>query len=288
MDYIMHLSVLVGVYAILGLSLNLVVGYSGLLSLAHAAFYGVGAYGSAILMKDFGFSFLSAVVLSVLITMAVGVLIGLVLSKFDGDYYALASLGFSVIAFGVFLNWRDLTNGAFGIFGIPKPEIFGYKFLAGEPYAFLVLLAVIFTFLICYFVVNSSFGRVLKAIREDEKALQVFGYKTTLYKLAVFVISAGLAGFAGTLYGSYISFIDPGGFDDLVSVNLIVVVILGGLASLNGSLLGAAFFVLLPELLRFVGMPDSITGQMRQMIYGLGLIALMMYRPQGILGKFRL
>jgi len=288
MEYFIHLSVIVGIYAILGLSLNLVVGYSGLLSLAHAAFYGVGAYASAILLDRTNLPFLAIVPIAMLISMLVSLFIGVVLSRFRGDYYALASLGFSVIMYGIFLNWRSLTGGAFGMFAIPKPEIFGYKFLVGEPYAFLVLLAVIFTYLICYFITNSSFGRILRAVREDEQALQVFGYKTHLYKLTIFAISAGLAALAGVLYGSYISYIDPGQFDDMASVYAIVIVILGGLASLNGSILGAAFFVLPPEFLRFLGLPDDIAAHMRQAIYGLGLILLMFYRPQGILGKFRL
>ena len=237
MEYFIHLSVIVGIYAILGLSLNLVVGYSGLLSLSHAAFYGVGAYTSAILLGRTDLPFLLIVLLAMGMSMFVSLLIGLVLSRFRGDYYALASLGFSVIMYGIFLNWRSLTGGAFGMFGVPKPEIFGYKFVVGEPYAFLVLLAVIFTYLTCYFVTNSSFGRVLRSVREDESALQVFGYKTPHYKLTVFAISAGLAGLAGVLYGSYISYIDPGQFDDMASVYAIVIVILGGLASLNGSLL---------------------------------------------------
>ena len=288
MDYFFHIFVIVGIYAILGLSLNLLVGYSGLLSLAHGAFYGIGAYTSAILLTRTDLPFLVVLALSILFTMVCAAVIGLVLSRFRGDYYVLASLGFSVIMYGIFLNWQDVTGGSFGIFNIPKPIIFGYRFLVGEPYAFLILLAVIGTYFVCRFVTKSSFGRVLRAMREDEEALRVFGYRTIAYKLLVFLISAGIAGVAGALFGSYISFIHPSTFRDLISVYMVVIVILGGLASLNGSLLGAAFFILIPEILRFMGLPDDIAAHLRQAIYGLGIILLMFYRPQGILGKFRL
>ena len=288
MEYVLHLVVILGIYAILGLSLNLVVGYTGLLSIAHGAFFGIGAYASAILLESYGWNFLPALIASVSVTMVIAALIGFVLSKFRGDYYALASLGFSVIAYAVFLNWRSLTGGAFGITGIDRPELFGMTFTPGISYTLLIITVVAIVYLLCQFITESSFGRVLKAIREDEEAIEVFGYKTTLFKLAIFVTSAGFAALAGSLFASYVSFISPGAFVDMVSIYIVVIVILGGLASHDGALLGAAVYILLPELLRFVGLPDSIAGHARQAIYGLGLILLMFYRPQGILGKFRL
>src|SRR5882672_1730585 len=126
MEYFIHLAILICIYAILALSLNLVVGYTGLLSVAEAAFYGIGAYVTALLLVGAGFNFFLAMLVGILISGLAALLIGLVLSRFDGDYYALASLGFSVIAYSIFLNWQSLTRGPLGIPGIPKPNLFGF------------------------------------------------------------------------------------------------------------------------------------------------------------------
>ena len=137
MEYFIHLAILVSIYAILGLSLNLVVGYTGLLSVAQAAFYSIGAYVTALLLVNVGFNFFPALLVGVLATGFVALLIGLVLSKFDGDYYALASLGFGIILYGVFLNWQSVTNGPLGIPGIPRPSLLGFAF--SDNFFFLLL-----------------------------------------------------------------------------------------------------------------------------------------------------
>jgi len=292
MQYLIHLAILSAIYGILGLSLNLVVGYTGLLSVTHAAFYGIGAYATAILFTSFGVNFFISVIVAIIISAIIALLIGLILSKFDDDYYALASFGFNIIIFSVFLNWQELTRGPLGIPGIGKPsfEIFNFQFLISNNLEFLIL-ALLFLIIIYFasrFIVNSSFGRILKAIREDEKAIQIFGYNTLYYKLAIFVISAAMAGVAGSLFASYITFIDPSSFWLMESIFILAIVILGGLSNLKGSLLGALFLILLPEILRFVGMPVDIAAQMRQVIYGVILILLMLYRPQGLIGEYKL
>jgi branched-chain amino acid transport system permease protein len=141
---------------------------------------------------------------------------------------------------------------------------------------------------IARFVVQSSFGRVLKAIREDEKAIQVFGYNTNVFKLVIFVLSAGMAAIAGSLFASYITFIDPSTFTLNESIFILAMIILGGLANIRGAVVGAVFLILLPEILRFVGFPTDIAAQMRQVVYGALLIGLMLYRPQGLLGEYKL
>ena len=138
------------------------------------------------------------------------------------------------------------------------------------------------------FIVSSSFGRVLKAIREDEKAIQVFGYRTVRYKLLIFVVAAIGAASAGSFLASYITFIDPASFVLGESVLIVSMVILGGLANLKGSIMGALFLVILPEFLRFVGFPVEVAAQMRQVVYGLLLVTLMLYRPQGLMGEYTL
>lgn len=288
MEYLIHLSILFAIYAILGVSLNLVVGYTGLLSVTHTAFYGIGAYTTAILLTKTGAGFFSSVILGIIISIAISFLIGIVLSKFKGDYYALGTFGFNTIVFAVFLNWQSLTRGPLGIPGISKPELLGINFANNLNFLILALVFLGLMYFASRFIANSSFGRVLKAIREDETAIAVFGYNTLYFKLAIFIISAAMAAVAGSLFASYITFIDPSGFQLMESVFILAIIILGGLANLRGSILGALFLILLPELLRFVGFPSDIAAQMRQVVYGVILILLMLYRPQGLMGEYKL
>ena len=288
MEYLIHLGILVAIYAILGISLNLIVGYTGLLSVTQAAFYGIGAYSTAILLTNYEMNFFLSVIVGIVITALTSLLIGFVLSRFKEDYFALCSFGFNVIIWSIFLNWQSLTRGPLGIPGISRPEIFGFVFSENIWFLLLAVVIAILVFLFAQFISKSSFGRVLKAIREDEQAIQVFGYKTNYYKLAIFVIGGMLAGIAGSLFASYITFIDPSTFTLNESIFILAIIILGGLANLRGSVLGALFLILLPEILRFVGFPTDVAAQMRQAVYGLLLILLMLYRPQGLMGEYKL
>jgi len=288
MEYLIHLAILISIYAILGLSLNLVVGYTGLLSVTQAAFYGMGAYTTAILLTSFGWNFFLSVIAGMAITGVLSLAIGFVLSRFKDDYYALGSFGFNIIIYSIFLNWQDLTRGPLGIPGISRPSLFGFTFT--ENWSFLILSIVMLALVygVCHWITHSSFGRVLKAIREDEEAIGVFGYRTLWYKLAVFVAGAMLAAVAGSLFASYITFIDPSSFALMESIFILAIIILGGLASNKGAVIGAVCLILLPEILRFVGFPDDVAAQMRQVVYGALLILLMIFRPQGLVGEYRL
>ncbi len=288
MEYFIHLAVLISIYAILGVSLNLIVGYTGLLSVTQAAFYGLGAYTTAIVMTTFDVNFFISILIGMAVSGLVALFIGYILSKFDGDYFALGSFGFNIILFSIFLNWQTLTRGPLGIPGIGKPSLFGFEF--SNNISFLILSAAIAFGLyhLAQWLSCSSFGRVLKAIREDEKAIQVFGYKTSAYKLMVFVIGAMFASIAGSLFATYITFIDPSSFTLNESIFILAVIILGGLANNKGAVWGAVFLILLPEFLRFVGFPSDIAAQMRQVVYGLILILLMIFRPQGLMGEYKL
>jgi len=288
MEYLIHIAILVCIYGILGLSLNLVVGEMGLLSVTQAAFYGIGAYTTALLLVNTGISFFLAAILGMLITGIVALGIGVILSRFDNHFYALGTFGFNVIVWSIFLNWQSLTQGPLGIPSIPRPILFGFQFSENVYFLGLALLMLAFVYGVCVFITRSSFGRVLHAIREDEQAVSVFGYSTTYYKLVIFVISAMLAALAGSLFASYITFIDPSSFSLSESIFILAIVILGGLSSSRGAMLGALFLVVLPEVLRFVGFPSDVAAQMRQVIYGLILILLMMYRPRGFLGEYRM
>lgn len=288
MDYFLHLAVYISISVMLALSLNLVVGYTGLLSVSHAAFYGIGAYGFGILTRDHQLNFFLAQGIAVIITMGIAGLIGFVLSRFRGDYYALCSLGFNVIIFAILLNAENITHGTLGIAGLPRPVILGIRLGSTLSFLFFSMTIALCTFFLCRYVVRSSCGRVLKAIREDEDALAVFGYRPSRYKYMIFIFSAGIAGLAGTLFASYITFIDPTLFTIHESVYILSLIILGGLGSLWGSVIGTLLLQLLPELLRFVGFPTESAAQLRQLIYGLLLVILMMYRPRGILGEYKL
>jgi branched-chain amino acid transport system permease protein len=287
MEYLIHLLILISIYAILGLSLDLVVGLTGLLSVTQAAFYGIGAYTTAILLTNLNINFFLSIIFGMIIAGVSGLVIGLVLSKFKGDYYALGSFGFNVIVYTILLNWQSLTGGPLGIPGISRPNLFTFSF--SNNLSFLILSIVIFLIIfgIYYFISKSSFGRVLRAIREDEEVISVFGYHTLWFKMSIFVIGAMLASVAGSLFASYITFVDPSSFTLTESIFVLSIIILGGLANRRGAIIGAVCLVLLPEILRFVGFPSEIAAQIRQAAYGLILILLMLYRPQGLVGEYK-
>ena len=290
------------IWAILAVSLNLVVGYTGLLSVGHVGFFGIGAYAMAILTSNasyeqlrteaiptFGWPFFAALPVSVALAGLVAIVVGVAFNRFRDDIYVLVSFGFAIIAFNIFLNWRSLTRGAFGIHEIPRPQIGGWVLDGAFEFLILLLIFLALVMLISWFIVTSSFGRVLTAIREDEQAIEVFGYQTTHYKLAIWVISAMMAGLAGALFGSWTSFIDPNSFLLMESILLVSIVILGGLATIWGSLLGAMTFVLLEEGMRFLPfLPTEYIGQARQVVLGVLLVLLMLFRPQGLVGRYKL
>jgi branched-chain amino acid transport system permease protein len=288
MEYLIHIAIIFCIYGILTLSLNLVVGYTGLLSAAQAAVYGIGAYSVAIITTKLGISFFPALLIGMFIAGVVSLCIGIAVSRFKDDFYVLATLGMTVIVGNLFLNLSDLTRGPLGIPGIQRPSIFGMVLSDNGMFLVFVIIILALTWVLVSYITDSSFGRVLKGIREDEGALQVFGYKTHLYKLAVFTFTGILAALAGGLYASYITFIDPYTFSVNEAILVIAMIILGGLASNRGALIGAAIIVILPEVLRFVGFPSDIAAHMRQLTYGLLLVILMIYKPSGIVGEYKL
>jgi branched-chain amino acid transport system permease protein len=288
MEYIFHIIIIASIYGILALAQNLVMGSTGLLTVAGAAFYGIGAYVAAIFATKFGFDIMTTLIIAPIIAGFIALLVGITFARFRDDYFMLATLGFLMIFHTVVRNWEGVTGGAYGIAGIAKPYIFG--FILETPFSF-VLLALIILFIvtaICYFISRSSFGRVLNAIREDEDALKIFGYKTSTYKLMAFVIGAALSSLGGVLIASYITFIDANLFTINESILLWAMVLLGGIAKNRGALLGALLLIAIPEALRFIGFPNEIAGLMRQCIYGLLLVIFMLYQPKGILGTYKI
>lgn len=286
MEYLIHIFIITGIYAILALSLNLVVGYTGLASLGHATFSCIGAYTSSLLAVNYGLSPWLGLLIGACVAALLGAVIGAPSLRLKGDYLAITTFGLGVIVYSITKNWVSLTRGPMGLPGIPGFSFFGYQLNSVWSYLILVAFFVFLTFFVINRIVNSPFGRVLKGIREDEMATQVMGKDIDRYKIMVFVVGAFFAGIAGSLYAHYITFIDPSSFTLMESITILLMVIFGGMGSLGGSFIGAAVLVILPELLRFLGMPSSVAAPLRQMIYGLLLIILMLYRPQGILGKY--
>lgn len=285
--YFIHLLVLIGIYAILAISLQLAVGFSGLLNLGHIAFYCIGAYTSALLALQrapFWFCFLAAGFMA----MVFGFLLSLPTNKLKGDYLALATLGFSFVVTAVALNWTGLTRGPLGLPGIPKPSFFGFSFANNFWFLILVLIIATASYLIIKRIIQSPFGKALEATRDDELATRVLGKNTFKLKSYCLAISAFFAGIAGSLYASYITFIDPSSFSLMQLIPVLCIVIIGGLASLKGTIIATIVLTLLPEPLRFIGFPSSVVGPMRQIIYSLLLLLILIYRPRGFFGKVEL
>lgn len=287
MEYLLHILVIAGIYIILTMSLNLVVGYTGLPSLGHMAFACVGAYTSSLLALDMGVSPWAGLLAGGCMAALLGLLIGLPSMRLKGDYLALATFGLGVIVYSVSKNWVSLTRGPMGLPGIPKFSVAGFELQPIWAYLLLVAIAVSVTAFVINRITDSPFGRVLMSIREDEVASLSLGKDVNAYKLTVFMVGAFFAGLAGSLYAHYITFIDPSSFTAMESIAVLLMVVFGGMGSIPGSFIGALVLVVLPEALRFVGMPSSVAAPLRQMIYGLLLVLLMLYRPQGLIGKYR-
>ena len=288
MEYLINLAILFGIYSMLALSLNMLIGMSGLVSLAQAAFYGIGAYATAIGMTTLGLGFFTSIALGIVINALLAFAVGKILARFQGDYYAIVSAGLSIIVFSILQNWKSVTHGPLGIFGIGKPEIGSYTFYSNTAFLGLVFLFTIVFYVLYQWINKSSFGRVLKALREDEHLTHVMGYKTKHFKSVIFVLSAALSGIAGAFFASYIAFIDPSSFQLKEGIFLFTIIIVGGLSSAAGSVVGALILISLPEVLRFIGLPYETAAQLQQMIYGAMLLLMMIFKPQGLFGKYRM
>ena len=278
--YIVHLAILAGIYIILAVSLNLIIGFAGQVSLGHAAFYGIGAYASTLTALSWNLPYPVLALLAMLAGGLCGLALGLPTLRLREDYLAIVTLGFGVIIDLVIRN-LDITGGPDGIVGIPYPEILGLSFRG--PYLYLVLVAagVAFTLLLTYLLVNSYHGRALRAIRDHEITAQVMGINSPAYKVAVFALAAALAGLAGSLFAHYIKHINYESFGLHASILIVCMVVLGGMGSILGSVAGAVILTVLPETLRgFEAYQD--------LIYGGLLVALLVWRPQGLLGKGKL
>ena len=298
MNYLLHLLVYFDIYAIVALSLNLIVGYCGLLTLAHAGYYAIGGYACALLMLTAGWGFLPALLAGALLSAVASLAVSLPAWRLRGDFFVLASLAVQTLIFSVLYNWsstedplgswKNLTNGPFGLTGIPRPRLFGWEISGTFSYAvFATGIAGLCGFML-WRLKSSPWGRLLLAMREDELAARGLGKNTRLAKVQAFAIASAMAAVAGGLYAAYVRYLDPSSASLDESILMLSMVIVGGLGNFRGPLVGAATLVGLPEMLRFLDLPDAQAANLRLLIYGLLLVFMMHLRPQGIAGDYRM
>ena len=285
--YVAHYLVMVGIYTILAVSLNLLVGYAGIFSLAHAAVYGIGAYASALVALKLGLGFWGGLVVAAVAGACAAALVGIPSLRVAGDYYIVASFGLQVVILTVFMNWTDLTNGHAGLVGIPRPRVFGLVIDNPFKYVVLSLALAALTYAVCRRLTGSAFGRTLRAVREDEIAAQATGKNVVLVKIVITTISSALGALGGSLYAHYITYINPSSFTLDESIFIASLVILGGTERLAGPVVGAFILLAVPEALKFLAIPDTVAAPTRQVLYGGLLILFMFVRPEGILGRAR-
>jgi branched-chain amino acid transport system permease protein len=285
--YLISLLILVAIYIILAISLQLAVGFTGLLNLGQIAFYAVGSYTSALLALN-GYPFWFCILAAGILAMILGFLLSLPTNKIKGDYLALATMGFSFVVYAVLLNWTSLTNGALGLPGIPRPRLFGFDFSQNSNFLILTVVIALVSYLIIKLITISSFGKVLESIRDNELSAKILGKNTFKMKIYAMAISAFFAGVAGSLYACYITYIDPSSADIMQLIPVLAIVIIGGLGSLEGTVIAAVILTLLPEPLRFIGFPSFIIGPARQIIFALLLLLILVFKPKGFYGKVKL
>lgn len=274
-NYTLHLAILSGIAVIAATSLNLIMGYVGKLSLGHAAFYGIGAYTSALLSMSAGAPSWLSIMAAAPAAAFAAFLIGPIVLWLRGAYFIIVTLSFSIVLQLVVVNWVDFTNGPMGILGIPYPAIGSFEFSSKTSYFYLVAISAIFTVWCMRRLIQSRTGRAFEALRENENVAMSIGVNKLRYSLLAFCIAAGFAGFAGALYAHYVSVITPDMFGFDVMVSMLVMVAVGGKGTLSGPVIGAIIVTFVPEQLRLVK-------EFRLSIFGIVLMLSVVLMPNGL------
>jgi branched-chain amino acid transport system permease protein len=280
--YYQHVLIMAGIFAVLALSLNLLLGYTGQLSLGHAAFFGIGAYTSALLTLRLDWSFWLGLLAATAAGAMAGWAIGRLALKLRGAYFVLVTLSFAGVIGLVSVNWMELTNGPLGLPGIPAPELGVWSLRSKTAYYYLVLAAVALAWLICHRLVHSRIGRAFVALRENETLAESVGIDVTHYLVLAAMVSAALAGMAGSLYAHYTRFVSPEVFLFTYTVTMAIMVVAGGKGTLAGPIVGALLFTVLPEALR-----EATSWQWQMLAYGVILVLLVFFLPRGIVPTLR-
>ncbi len=299
MGYVFHLLILFEVYLVVAIGANVIVGYLGLLTLAHAGYFAVGAYVYALTSMLLGWNFIAASAAAVAMATLLSLPLSIAAWRFRGDFFVMISLAVQVAIHAVLKNWHDtraplgswsnMTNGDFGIIGVKRPSIFGHVFQSPLSVAILYSILVLLVILGTHRLLTSPWSRLVTAVRDDELAAKGLGKDIRLLKMQGVALGCGLAGLAGAMFASYNAFVDPKLASLDQSTLFLAMIIVGGLGgSIVGPICGALVLILLPEALRFVDFPLTFAAEMRLAIYGILLILLMQFRPRGIAGKFRM
>lgn len=285
MEYMLHIIIFILLYSIFVQSLNLIMGYAGIVSMCHAIFSAIGAYTAAIISIKYNINFIVPMACGFIIAASAGALVAIPSLRVKDEYLIAVTIGFQMVMYEILLTARSITEGQGGIPGIPSAIIFGYEFDNPYRFLFLAVIVTVICFVFAYRLINSPFGRTLKAIRENESASRAIGKNSTKFKILVFSIGGGIAAIGGSLMAYYLTFVSPFTFVVEVSIFFIVMVVLGGAANFWGPLIGAAILVGLPEGLRFIPGAAGVIDAIREILYGLILMLLMIFRPQGIFSE---
>lgn len=280
--YILGVLVTLSIYGLLAVSLDLLIGYTGLFTIVHGALFGAGAYASAIVALGYGFGFWSGSLAGIVTGALISMLIAIPSLRVSGHYLVLASFGVQEVLSGLYLNLDTVTGGPGGLRGIPRPTILGMPIDSNGAYLVFYAIILLIVLLLLLRLVRSPFGLLLKAVREDEMAPQALGKDIVALKVKAFVLAGAIAGLAGAMYGRYVTFISPESFDVHASIFVLSMVLIGGMGTLYGALLGAAVLVILPEALRFLPIGSSELGPVRQIVYGVVLVVFCFLRPRGL------
>jgi len=278
--YHRHVLVLAGLFTLMALGFDLVLGYLGELSLGHAAFFGIGAYTTALLTRHFGMPFPLDLLLAGLFTGIFGLLIGAPSLRLRGPYFAIVTFGFAEILHLVALNWTSLTRGPMGLPDIPHPQLGPFRITTELGYYYLVLALIGVAMLATRRLLESTVGHAFLAIRENEELASAAGIPTFRFKLLAFVIGMIFAGAAGSVYARYVHFVDPTALSFYYTVTVVSMVIVGGQGSIAGTTLGALVFTLVPEYLR-------VAERARLVIFGALLMLAIIFMPDGLRGTWR-
>lgn len=286
--YVLNLVTLISINAILAVTLNFIMGYAGIYSMAHAVFFGVGAYVAAYFALHFSSLFFLAVPAAMIVTAALSLVLALPALRVRGEYFVAASLGLQVLGVTVFAEWKSFTGGLGGVIGIPPADLFGA--VLSDPWQYAVLSVVCFAvvLLVIACLARSSFGRSLKAIRDSESAASAYGKNVALIKTLSVVVSGALAAIAGAIYAYYLGFINVESFTLNTSVLLMAMVIIGGTGTLLGPVVGTILLMLLPSLFSYLSfLPSTEVGSVQQIAYGAAMVLLMIFRPSGLVGAHK-
>jgi len=296
MNYALHLLVFFSIYSILTLGLNIAVGYCGLLTLAQAGYFAIGAYGYAVCTVGWGWPAWVGILFAIGLGGVMSFLVTLPTWRLRGDYFVIATLAVQILIHSVLRNWhasgqslgswQNVTNGPFGIAGVPRPE--PAALFDGLPaYALLSLTALIVVFLVCRRLFKSPWGLALKCVRDDELAARGIGHPAHILKAQALFAASATAALAGALYASYTSYISPDMALIDESILLLSMVVVGGAGNLKGPVVGALVLLLVPEFLRFLPLSDSAASELRVAVYGLFLVLTVHFMPRGIAGEYK-